>query len=211
MLLVLDFDGTLADGDCLDLIVRTWAPEAWEHAETQLLSGQMTLNEVIAYEFERVHATRDELLAFLRERVALRAGLPELIDFCRERFVEPVVLSSGFRELIEPLLRDHGVALPVLANSARFSSAGATVTFSERGLCQSCEEPCKRTEVVRLAAGRLVGYVGDGWSDRCGVEVADVIFARDSLARHLEERDRPYVPFEDLHDVRHGLGRYLAA
>ena len=56
----------------------------------------MTLNEVIAFEFGHVHSTLDEALAVLRARVALRPGLQELITFCRERFIDPVVVSSGF-------------------------------------------------------------------------------------------------------------------
>lgn len=210
MLLLLDFDGTLTDHDTLDLLVTEHAPAVWLEGEEALAAGTMTLNEVIAFEFGHVRSTLDEALALLRERVTLRPGLPELVTFCRERFVDPVVVSSGFRELIEPILADHGVRLPVVAHSAAFSPAGTAVTFLERPVCDVCGEQCKRMELARLANGHQVAYVGDGWSDRCGAKAADVVFARHSLARYLGEEGVPYVPFDDLADVREGLRRYLA-
>jgi 2-hydroxy-3-keto-5-methylthiopentenyl-1-phosphate phosphatase len=65
-------------------------------------------------------------------------------------------------------------------------------------------------DLDRLAAGRPIAYVGDGWSDRCGAQVADLVFARGTLAEHLARQGVPYVPFDDLIDVREGLRRYLA-
>ena len=210
MLLLLDFDGTLTDHDTLDLLVAEHAPAVWLEAEQALTDGTMTLNEVIAFEFGHVHTTLDEALAVLRERVRLRPGLEELIEFCRERFIEPVVVSSGFHEVIEPMLAWGGVKLPVVAHSAVFSSEGTTVTFLERETCPTCGEPCKRMELDRLADGRPIAYVGDGWSDRCAAKMADLVFARGSLAQHLDAEGVPYVPFDDLLDVREGLRRYLA-
>jgi 2,3-diketo-5-methylthio-1-phosphopentane phosphatase len=210
MLLLLDFDGTLTDVDTLDLLVAEHAPAVWVEAEQALTSGSMTLYEVIAFEFEHVHSTLDEALATLRSRVALRPGLVDLITFCRERFIDPVVISSGFHELIEPVLAWGGVRLPVVAHSATFSDAGTTVAFLERPICPVCGERCKRTELARLSDGRQIAYVGDGWSDRCAAKAADVVFARGSLAQHLADEGVAYVPFEDMNDVREGLRSYLA-
>ena len=144
MLLLLDFDGTLTDVDTLDLLVAEHAPAIWAEAEQALRSGSMTLYEVIAFEFGHVHSTLDEALATLRSRVALRPGLVELITFCRERFIDPVVISSGFRELIEPVLAWGGVRLPVVAHSATFSGDGTIVEFLQRPICPVCGEQCKR-------------------------------------------------------------------
>ncbi len=210
MLLLLDFDGTITSVDTLDAIVQRYAPAVWDETEAALQAGTMTLNEVIAYQFARVPAGLDELLAFLRAAVVIRPGLPELVAMCRERFIDPVVVSSGFLQLIEPLLRDVGIALPVIAHSARFAATGATVTFLDRPACVVCGEPCKRVAIPSLAHGRQVAYVGDGWSDRCGAKVADLAFARASLAAHLREEGVSFVPFEDMHDVRAGIERYLS-
>jgi HAD superfamily phosphoserine phosphatase-like hydrolase len=210
VLLLLDFDGTITDRDTLDLIAGRYAPEAFAAGERAFARGEITLNELIAAEFAAVRATREELLALLREEVGVRPGLPELVDFCRERFIEPVIVSSGFRELIEPFLTWHGLRLPVVAHRATFTHDGAIVDFLERAACPACGEPCKRAGLPDLAAGRQVAYVGDGASDRCGAEAADLVFARGSLAQHLGARRIPYQPFDDFYDVRAGLAAFLA-
>ena len=209
MLLAIDFDGTLTDHDTLDLICQTWAPDAWREAEAELLSGRWTLEQVIEHEFAAVAATREQVLALVHERVALRPGLPALLETCAQRFVEPVVVSSGFTSLIEPVLLGQGIDLPIVAHDAVFTPEGATVTFRTRDDCGTCGERCKRDEVMRRADGRQLAYVGDGWSDRCAALAADLVFARAGLARYLDDQGVPYVPFEDFDGVREGLVAFL--
>ena len=209
MLLLLDFDGTLTDVDTLDLLVAEHAPAVWLEAEQALTTGSMTLNEVIAFEFAHVRSTLDEALAVLRDRVG-SAGTARARHFCRERFIDPVVISSGFCELIEPVLAWGGVRLPIVAHTATFSPAGTTIEFLPRPVCPVCGEQCKRMELERLSGGRQIAYVGDGWSDRCAAKAADVVFARASLAQHLTAEGVDFVPFDDLTDVHEGLRRYLA-
>jgi HAD superfamily phosphoserine phosphatase-like hydrolase len=205
VLLAIDFDGTLTDHDTLDLICQTWAPDAWREAEEELTAGRWTLEQVIEHEFAAVAASREEVLALVHERVSLRPGLPALLETCVQR----VVVSSGFTTLIQPVLLDHGIDLPIVAHDAVFTPEGATVTFRAREDCGSCGERCKRDEVLRRADGRTLAYVGDGWSDRCAALAANLVFARAGLARFLDDEGVPYLPFEDFDDVREGLVAYL--
>jgi 2,3-diketo-5-methylthio-1-phosphopentane phosphatase len=209
VLLAIDFDGTLTDRDTLDAICQQWAPEAFADAEERLQAGHWTLDQVIAHVFEHVSATRDELLDFLRQHVRLRPGLPALLATCVERFVEPIVVSSGFTSLIAPFLHENGIDLPIAAHDAVFSLEGALVQFSARADCGRCGERCKRADVLRRADGRTLAYVGDGWSDRCAALAADLVFARASLARYLSDEGVAFQPFEDFDDVRTGLVAYL--
>jgi 2-hydroxy-3-keto-5-methylthiopentenyl-1-phosphate phosphatase len=48
-------------------------------------------------------------------------------------------------------------------------------------------------------------YVGDGYSDRCAAELADLVFARRGLARYLDERGLAYEPFDDFHQIAERL------
>ncbi len=210
VLLLLDFDGTVVDHDCLATIAEHWTPGVFAETEDRLERGELGLNEVIARQFATVDATLEELLLFLRGLdVRVRDGLPELVDFCRERYIDVTVVSSGFAELIHPVLLGAGVDLPVVANHAAFGPGGAQVTFVDRPDCDICGDRCKRFEVTTRRHGRAVAYVGDGFSDRCAAQAADVAFARDRLAVYLDGLGVPYVPFDDFHDVRRGLASYL--
>jgi len=47
--------------------------------------------------------------------------------------------------------------------------------------------------------------VGDGVSDRCAAQIADLVFARGDLARDLASDGVPFVRFEDFVEVREHL------
>ena len=209
MLLAIDFDGTLATHDTVDWFSARWAPDDFAAADGALMRGEIGLDECLQRQIAGITAPREEITAFLVETVKLRPGTPELLAFCAEHGVEPVIVSAGFASLIGAILDAHGVDMPVSAHEVEFGPEGMRVLFRERALCDRCGERCKRAEVAELAAGRRVAYVGDGYSDLCAAEDADLRFARAGLVRHLEAHGRPYVAFEDMHDVRRGLADAL--
>ena len=118
------------------------------------------------------------------------------------RRARPLIVSSGFSELIEPILEREGVRARVVANHVAVGADGWRATFAEGPLCEVCGERCKRSAVRSL--GRLA-YAGDGYSDRCVALAAELRFARDGLAEWLDEQGVAYQPFDDLHDVRAAL------
>lgn len=203
-----DFDGTITCHDTLHLIVeRFGTPGVWESLEPALVRGELSVEEAMRRQFATVRAEPDEVLAFVRERAGLRAGFPQFVRWAAEGGHRLVVLSSGFRWLIERLLADWGLeTLEVSAHDARFSRAGCTLLWSDRGApCDLCGRPCKRHDVRRLALGRPLVYIGDGVSDRCVAPTADLIFARAGLARDLNEENVPFQPFENFIQVQERL------
>ena len=113
-----------------------------------------------------------------------------------------LVLSSGFHELIEPVLAREGVTVPVLANRVAEGPDGWQVHWRDEAVCEVCGEECKRRG---LPAGDVI-YVGDGFSDRCAALAAGRRFAVRGLARYLDGLGEPYEPFSDFRDI----GRALA-
>jgi 2-hydroxy-3-keto-5-methylthiopentenyl-1-phosphate phosphatase len=152
---------------------------------------------VIAVEFETVRAPLDEVVAFVVETARVRPGFRELVDEFR-----PTVISSGFHELIRPVLAREGIEVEVLANTVEARPDGWRVRFRDEAVCATCGEACKRAS---LPAGRRLVYVGDGYSDRCAALAADRVFATDGLARYLDERGIEYESFADLDGVRAAL------
>jgi 2-hydroxy-3-keto-5-methylthiopentenyl-1-phosphate phosphatase len=197
--LVLDWDGTVTEVDTLHLVLERFGDvEVYRRVEDDL-GRELTLHEVIAVEFETVHAPLDEVVAFVVETARVRPGFRELV----EEF-EPTVISSGFQELIRPVLAREGVEIEVLANTVEARPEGWRVRFRDEAACATCGEACKRAS---LPGNGKVVYVGDGYSDRCAALAADRVFATDGLAGYLEQRGVPFDPFGDLHDVAAGLRR----
>jgi 2-hydroxy-3-keto-5-methylthiopentenyl-1-phosphate phosphatase len=195
--LVLDWDGTVTEIDTLHMVNERFGdPELFGALEDEL-GRRLTLDEVIAREIATVTAPLAEVVEYLRAEVRVRAGFRELVE---EH--DPLIVSAGFHELIDPILAREGVEARVVANRVVADPAGWRAVFRERGVCTVCGEPCKRGAVSGLGP---FAYVGDGISDRCVSLAADRRFARRSLAVWLDEQGVPYEPFGDLRDVASAL------
>ena len=197
MQVVVDWDGTVTEVDGLHLVLVEFGDDEIYDAHEARLGRELTLHEVIAGEFRSVRAPLDEVVAWVRAHARLRAGFAE---FARRH--RPLIVSSGFHELIEPVLEREGLELDVRANRIDPRPEGWSVRFRNEKPCPVCREPCKRSDV-----GGLDGfvYVGDGYSDRCVALAASRVFARDGLAEHLTAIGIPFEPFEDFHSVMREL------
>lgn len=197
MQVVVDWDGTVTEDDGLHLVLLEFGDEEVFEAHEAKLGRGLTLREVISREFRTVGAPLPEVVGWMREKVRLRAGFAE---FARRH--RPLIVSSGFHELIEPLLEREGLALDVRANRLDPRPDGWRVLFRPQDACAICSEPCKRSDVASL--GEFV-YVGDGYSDRCVAEAAARVFARDGLATYLAGKNLAFEPFDDFHEVSRRL------
>ncbi len=197
MRLVVDWDGTITVQDSLVQVIHEFGDPTLLAELEPRVGVDLTLHEEIAAEFAAITTPLDVVVDWVLEHVEVRPGLQEIAA------LEPLVISAGFHELIEPVLEREGVELEVLANRVDARPEGWRVRFRDEASCATCGEPCKRGSL----AGKPYVYVGDGYSDRCAALAADRVFARDSLATHLDELGVDYERFDDLHDVAAALAK----
>jgi 2-hydroxy-3-keto-5-methylthiopentenyl-1-phosphate phosphatase len=196
-LIVVDFDGTITERDTLDDMCQTYAPEEWAAAEDDLQTRTMTLREVIAAEFAPIRGDHDTIISETVGRARVRT---------ERAGDEIVVVSSGFESVIRPILEREGLGrLDVVAHDIRFTPEGGVVDFRHGEICPVCGEECKRSVVDERRDGREVVYIGDGYSDRCAAQAADVRFARETLATHLDREGVGYIRFDDFTTIREAL------
>jgi 2,3-diketo-5-methylthio-1-phosphopentane phosphatase len=209
LLIACDFDGTITVRDTLHVIVEEFgARGVWDGLEPRLRAGELTLEQVMCEQFAAVRAPWDEVRESVLRSAPVRAGFHELVDWCGSAGHRLVVFSSGFRSVIDAVLGAAGLAgLEVLSHEARFSPEGCSLVWAERGdACELCGRHCKRYDLRRAhRAGETLVYLGDGISDRCPAQMADVVFARAGLAEYLAAEGVPFLPFEDFHEVRRRL------
>ena len=129
------------------------------------------------------------------EHTKIRPGFAEFVSLARGAGWDLHIVSSGFHELIEPVLEREGVEVWLHANRVDPQPDGWRVLWRYPDDCDECGESCKRT---LLPPGEVV-YVGDGYSDRCAALAADRVFATAGLATYLAERGAPFEPFSDFH------------
>jgi len=197
MRLVLDWDGTCTAVDSLHLVLEEFGdPAVFTRVEGQLLAGTISYRDLMEQEFATVRAPLDEVVAFLLGHARLRAGFHELAEAH-----DPLILSSGFRELIDPVLAREGVETEVRSSRIDARPDGWRIRWRDEATCAVCGDLCKRSG---LPDGDVL-FVGDGYSDRCAAGAAARVFARDGLAEYLEGAGAPFEGFEDFFDVLHAL------
>jgi len=200
MQVILDWDGTATVDDTLIVALREFGDwQVYLDAAAALRRGEITLHEEIRRDAESIKTPLEDVQAWLVENLELRPGFHELV----ERFPTTIV-SSNFRQLIEPILEREHIDLEVRANEVEWHPEGWRARFTTGEACGTCGEPCKRAAMP--AANGTIVYVGDGYSDRCAAQLADRIFARAGLARYLDEQAVRYEAYEDLHQVVAALG-----
>ncbi len=196
--IVIDWDGTVTEVDGLHLVLLEFGDEQVYEEHEARLGRELTLHEVIAAEFGTVSTPLDEVVAWVRKNARLRPGF---VEFARRH--HPLVVSSGFHELIEPVLEREDLELDVVANRIDARADGWRVRFRDAEPCPVCGEPCKRSDVAGLDG---FVYVGDGISDRCVALAAERVFARAGLADYLSSEGVSFERFGDFYDVAAALG-----
>lgn len=130
-------------------------------------------------------------------------SFPEFVATVRDRGGYVEVVSDGLGFYVRPNLAALGVSdLPVATNDNRVGAGGAGVSFPYgHPTCHVCGT-CKRERVrIHQASGRVVVFVGDGTSDRFAAAHADLVFAKESLARICEREGWPFSAWHRFDDV----------
>lgn len=204
---VIDFDGTLAEIDVGDAICDRFAPPSWRGIDERWLRHEIPLPDAQRQMWALVGAGPDEIRAFADSVGRLRAGAAELLEEAAQGRLEVVLASGGFDLYIDRILGPWIArgALPLrFANRLVWKHGRTVATFPHPDLsCATCAV-CKG-EVVRRQRrpGRQVVFVGDGASDSCAAPVADRVFTVKGglFEQTCRERAIPHTAIVDLREV----------
>ena len=200
-----DFDGTIAPYDIGAEFMQTFSPGV-EAERAALMAawtdGSMGSRELSEAECRMVRVSEDVALAFA-DRFDID---PHFAPFARaavERGDRVRVVSDGFDFYIRRLMARAGLeSIPRSSNRLHFDDGKVTPEFPNAGRgCGRCGN-CKGAEVERdREEGFRVVMVGDGFSDRCGARVADLVVARGALAAWCAHEGIAAHPFRNFADV----------
>lgn len=201
--LLLDFDGTITKKDTCVGMLEEFAIEGWQRLEDMWASGDLTTRECAYETFKLMKITRDLLSEYLKT-LNVDDYFDDLIMMCNERDIEVVIVSDGYNFNINTILEANDKQIPkVYSNTITFEdNERYTIGFPNYNeQCGKCGT-CKRNiyNKYREDCDKII-YAGDGFSDRCPAELADVLFAKGSLKKYCDERNISYNRFNNFKDV----------
>jgi 2,3-diketo-5-methylthio-1-phosphopentane phosphatase len=207
--LFFDFDNTVTRGDVLDAVIERYsATEAWRECEAEWRDGRITTLECLQRQIGGLRVSEDELLSFV-STATIDPAFHEIVAWANRKSLELTIVSDSFSPLIHRILQANDLrSVRVLANELEFDGDRPRASFPLRDpSCARCAH-CKGRH-LREATARPRIFIGDGLSDVCAALAADVVFAKDSLAREMTRRAIAFHRYASLADVRDFLrGRF---
>ncbi len=206
-----DFDATITVRDVWDDLFRHFGEESALTVWQKFNTGEYTAAQCVAEACATVKNANPVAMQELFLSQGIRAGFQEFVGFCRSQDIKITIVSDGFSAYIRPILAHNNFEIPFYANDVELTADGTlSVEFKNaRESCRRCGA-CKCGAIMTTSADEdTIVYIGDGYSDVCPIEIADVVFARDMLRSFCSEKGIPYHPFEDFTTVTDILKKYL--
>jgi 2-hydroxy-3-keto-5-methylthiopentenyl-1-phosphate phosphatase len=206
-ILFCDFDGTITAKESLEAVFTTFAPGRWEPVKQKLMAGQLTVRDGVREIMETIPSARYLEICEFVAAIPIRPGLVAFLDFLDERHIPFVVISGGFRGMVEARLGPLKERVyRIFAADVDAGGPFLKVTSAH----ESDTELVAKAEVMALFSAREKIVVGDGITDFNMARHADLVFARDMLARFLDQSGIAYDPWSDFFDLRDRLNKRIA-
>ena len=212
-----DFDGTITQEDVGNTFFREFG-------------GEICAKFIAEYKEERISAKdlfRKEVAAIglLNTKTALEFLHGQQIDesfrrfagFCNSRGLDFHIVSDGLDYYIKAILEHNGIeGISFFANRldvvpTENGLAALAVSFPHDDAdCNRCA-CCKRNIILtKCSDNDIVVYVGEGYSDRCPAQYADIVFAKDELQKFCQQNNISYFLYASFDDVVKRLEELLS-
>jgi len=211
-----DFDGTITERDVIFIVMEKFAPPKWIQIKDKVLYERtITLKEGVEKLFNLVDSSKkNEIIKYVKEKVKLRQGFTEFLNFCKNEKFEFNVLSGGLDFHIEPVLEDFKDKLKIFCNKANFNSEKIKIDYKylpkDCSLCGDCGF-CKIEIIEHFPKNKFTRIlIGDSLTDLGAAKIADMVFARGDLIKYLEQEKISYIPFLNFYEVKEQLVQKLS-
>jgi 2,3-diketo-5-methylthio-1-phosphopentane phosphatase len=203
-LVICDFDGTVSTVDIGNRFMNRFTGDRWDDIDKGYCTGEAGSRETYGKGLPLFTGTREEALAYCLETERIDPYFEVFYRFCRGEGIDLIIASDGFDFYIEAVLRKYGLSeIVFFSNHAVFDGGGRlSMTFPHASVdCGKCGT-CKNSVLHRHRAryGRIV-YVGDGYSDVCPANKADLVFAKGVLYEKCVENETPCIRYDGFRDV----------
>lgn len=198
-----DFDGTVTLKDSGDLFFQTFSN--FEPHHSLLLEGKTTVREYYHSVVQLLpHPISQVKLDSFVDSLEIDPYFIRFTNYCHTNNIPLTIISDGFQIYIEKILQKHKIQLPVISNQVKSTGSQyePVFPFAVEG-CDCFCASCKRNAMLsHQQVDDIVVYIGDGRSDFCPVNFADIVFAKGSLDIYCAQNHLSYYPFKSFFDIQ---------
>jgi 2-hydroxy-3-keto-5-methylthiopentenyl-1-phosphate phosphatase len=209
-----DFDGTVTKKDVWVDALGKFITDKDKFGKlcVDFEKGKITARECIKHELELIDNFNFKTFDSYIEKQELDEYFPEFVEYCRMNKYGITLLSEGLDYYIKFVLDKFGLKLNYYSNSMvieDFSeSSGSKIKLS----CEFpySDENCtycgmsKRNILINNTndyENEISVFIGDGVSDFCVSNYADIVFAKNTLASYCWKNNITYFEYRNFNDI----------
>lgn len=215
----IDFDGTITKQDVGNAFFSRYVGrERYDAILREYKSERISAQECFRRGVAAIgRVNRVEALRYVRSQ-EIDPSFKNLLAFCKNKGIEVHVVSDGLDFYINEIFAANGVQnVSVFSNVLELLPAGTEGEYDLRLSfpyadveCQRCA-CCKRNIMLTRSGDEdIIVYVGEGYSDRCPAQYADIVFAKDVLQTFCQRENISYYLYGSFNDVIERMNALLA-
>jgi 2-hydroxy-3-keto-5-methylthiopentenyl-1-phosphate phosphatase len=203
-----DFDGTITKIDVGHQVFKTFSGDMIYPLIKDWKDNKITSRELLSKECENIKINDLNELFDLFEKQSIDDHFVDFVNYCKSNEIEIFILSDGMHVYIDSILKRYNLeSIPFYSNKFNYEvdeNENITVwptfpyTDSECNMCGNC----KRNHLLYHKSDDEVSiYIGDGYSDRCPAEYADIVFCKGDLKSYCTAKKIPFYEFNNFSDI----------
>ena len=201
-----DFDGTITLHDTfVDLLKKFSTPGLADRLMAQMYARTLTLRKGVTQLLESIPSDQYLNIIKFSKTHPIRSGFPEFLDFLESHDVPCIVVSGGVRIMVETVLEEFKPRLAGL-HAVDLDASGDYFNVIPNYAGET-ELVAKVNIMAKYEFDQSIA-IGDSITDFNMAMAADLVFARDRLAKYLDEQGKSYVPWNDFFEIRDYLDQY---
>lgn len=198
-----DFDGTISRKDFYWIIIDDYIGEEGRAFYLDWKSKHKIdvpfLNRVFTW-----HDFTDKEHDDILKKVEIDHNFKTLIKWCESVECDTLVLSAGFRYYIDKVMAVEGLEkIPVITNEGIFKEGHFVIKPDKDAWYYHDVYGVDKETVIKhyKESYKKVYFAGDSEPDYLAALAADVVFAKDELAKMLRENNQKFIEFEEFSEV----------
>ena len=188
-------------------MIGRFAPEVSQLVLPEIYAKRVTLRQGVRQMLESIPAAKyPEIIEFTRQQ-PIRAGFGEFIDFLKTAQIPLVIISGGLQGMVEATLAPYRDRIAAI-HAIDLDLSGAYLQVKSR--YESGTEMVAKAEIMASYGADESIAIGDSITDWNLALAASVVFARPPLTDYLDERQKPYVRWDNFIEIRDTIASSLS-
>lgn len=203
--IVCDFDGTITQKDGLYSFIEAYAGEGWEKFEQDWVQGKIDSKTCLIEEFKLVPEISEELISSFIDTLKIDESFVDFYNNIVEKEIDFYIVSDGIDYFIKRILKNYNLnGVKIISNHGEFRGEFFEITFpNDHSECINNAGTCKCNVLSDLKQDyEKIIYIGDGVSDYCVANRADILYAKKRLLNYCIENGIKHIPYASFDDIK---------